>query len=215
MRAVTVAAIPQQEYFDWASILLGVEPEYAFDLPSWEWLWMWFRISLVWIMGGGLVIVSVAMFVPAIRRMKQQSLESGYWIIVFIAGAAGTTVISHQLQTFVFTWPLCVFATYQMLIDRMSLRRAGLTRADRIRSTLACLMFLLSCLLYFLVCRRLSLVFEWVFLVGFVAAVPFSLCGKLLVSKRRWHVVWKSLSVVVAFSAFYWSSVWFLYARVR
>ena len=53
--ALTVSDIPQHAWFDWASIILGVEPEYAFDLPSLRWLTMWFQVSLS-IMAGCLVV---------------------------------------------------------------------------------------------------------------------------------------------------------------
>ncbi len=39
---MTLADIPQDRYVDWAGQILSVEPEYAFDLPSSEWLWSWF-----------------------------------------------------------------------------------------------------------------------------------------------------------------------------
>ncbi len=214
-RAITTSGIPQVEYFDWASLLLGVEPEYAFDIPSRAWLIQWYQVCLIGIMGGGLSIVVVACSFSRFRRTAFATKETLFWLLVFVAGAIGTTFLSPAMSDFVFTWPVSLFAAYQGLMDRISVGRQRLTRWDRIRSGAACLLFVCCCLLYFLVCRRLSLVFEWVFLVGFVAAVPFSVAGRLAFASRRWHGIWKSLFSVLAFSAFYWSSILFLHARVH
>lgn len=35
------------------------------------------------------------------------------------------------------------------------------------------MIFIGTCVVYFLACRRLSLVFEWAFLMGFPGALPF------------------------------------------
>ena len=67
----------------------------------------------------------------------------------------------------------------------------------------------------FLACRRLSLVFEWVFLGGFLAAVPFSLAARHLLRARRWYPLWQVLATALAFAAFFWSPVVYLYLRVR
>ena len=77
------------------------------------------------------------------------------------------------------------------------------------------MLFITTCLAYFLICRRLSLVFEWVFLIGFAAALPFSMFGRFAFAARRWHPLWMILWTALAFTAFYWSSVAFLYLRVR
>ena len=214
-RAVTTAAIPQQQYFDWASIILGVEPEYAFDLPSIAWLRSWFQVCLFHIMGGILLVLTSTLAVPAVRRTKMSTRKTVYWSLVFIGGAAGTTLLSRYRSDFVFTWPVCLFAAYQPLADRISWRRAKQTRRDRLQTGFVLLLFAATCLAYFLICRRLSLVFEWVFLIGFAAALPFSMCGRFAFAGRRWHPLWTILWTAVAFAAFYWSSVAFLYLRVR
>ena len=214
-RAVTAAEIPQTAYFDWASVILGVEPEYAFDLPSMEWLRRWFQVCLFGIMGGSLLFMAILQSIPKFRKASRQFQESIFWGLVFIVGAGGTTYLSPLMSDFIFTWPVCLFAAFQSLMDRIALKHKNLTIRERLKSGAACLVFLAVCLLYFLVCRRLSLVFEWVFLGGFFAAVPFSLAARHLFRTRRWHVAWQVLATVVAFAAFYWSSVAFLYLRVR
>lgn len=213
-RAVTTAEIPQAEYFDWASVILRIEPEYAFDVPSMHWVVLWFQVCLCGIMCGCLTIVGLALLIPPFRRASLAARETTYWILVFIAGVIGTTLLSPPMNDFVFTWPVSLFAAYQGLVDRISINHRQLTRGDRLCSGLACVVFLACCLAYFLACRRLSLVFEWVFLVGFAAAIPFSLAGKLAFSGRRWYPMWKIVWTVFAFAAFYWSAIAFLHARI-
>ena len=214
-QAITTADIPQEAYFDWASIVLGVEPEYAFDLPSTAWLKLWVEVCLFGIIGGCLIVPLLLSLVPGLRRSSWETRWLCYWLSVFVSGALGTTLLSPRMNEFVFTWPVSVFAAYQPLIDRSSLERKSLSRQDQLRSGLAGCVFVTACVVYFLACRRLSLVFEWVFLVGFVAAVPVSLAGRFLFQHRRWFTVWRILTTMLAFTAFYWSSVVFLHLRVR
>ena len=141
--------------------------------------------------------------------------DAVFWSVVFVVGALGTTYFSPLMNDFIFTWPVCLFAAFQSLIDRIALKHKHLTVRERLKSGVACLGFLAVCLLYFLVCRRLSLVFEWVFLGGFFAAVPLSLAARYLFVTRRWYLAWQVLATGLAFTAFYWSSVAFLYVRVR
>lgn len=240
-QTIAVSDIPQRAYFDWASVILGVEPEYAFDLPSSRWLQSWFRWCLS-ILGACLVIPlsrSLVLYLRggrsvagangvAVEQVTDTSNASGmvpqsmkaanrtvYWLSVMVIGSLGTTILSNHQQDFVFTWPVAIFAAYQMFIDRISLFRHQLNRQVRFESGLAAVFFVATCLLYFVVCRRLSLVFEWVFLTGFVAAIPCSLAGRFLFVRRRWYGVWRMTATVVGFAAFYWSAAAFLYWRVR
>ncbi len=212
-RAVTTADIPQHEYVDWASVILSVEPEYAFDLPSIEWLQLWFQVML-WIMGALLVVGFALSWMPVIRTWSLERREVVYWLSALLCGAVGTTMLSSRMNEFVFTWPLCLFAAYQLFIDRVELTRLKLSLMERLSKSMPAFFFVGVCLVYFLVCRRLSLVFEWTFLIGFAAAIPFSLAGR-----RRFHHpavirTWKILTVALAFAAYFWSSAAFMYWRV-
>jgi hypothetical protein len=71
----------------------------------------------------------------------------------------------------------------------------------------AALLFAATCIGYFLLCRRLSLVFEWVFLGGFIAAVPLALVGRWLRGDGKYPALWRAMSIALEFSAYYWSSV--------
>jgi len=214
-QSMTTAEIPHAAYFDWASVILGVEPEYAFDLPSLKWFRLWFQICLFGIIGGCLLTTAMLTVIPKFRKASRLFRETAFWGMVFLVGACGTTFLSPALNEFVFTWPVCLFAVFQPFIDRVVLKRRQMTGRERLHSGLSCVVFLGGCLLYFLACRRLSLVFEWVFLGGFFAAVPFSLAAKHLFCARRWYPLWQVLATALAFVAFFWSPVVYLYLRVR
>ncbi|MHB9049316.1 MAG: PQQ-binding-like beta-propeller repeat protein, partial [Pirellulales bacterium] len=61
--ALTAADIPQSKYLDVAGAILGVEPEYAFDLPTSTWLRQWFLVSLVGILGTSMLVAIAARLV--------------------------------------------------------------------------------------------------------------------------------------------------------
>jgi hypothetical protein len=137
-----------------------------------------------------------------------------FWIAAFLLGAAGTTVLSRWRQEFVFTWPVSLFVVFEAAVYQI--RFQGSREQDRLsrwRSRFIGLAFLASCAVYFLLCRRLSLVFEWVYLCGFAAATPFAVSGACTFRRRRWRTGWQCLMTIAAFSSFYWSSVGVLLMR--
>ena len=165
---LSLAEIPQEQYYDWAGQILTVEPEYAFDIPSPAWLVNWFY----WCMGlllASLILAAVpASCVTPARRMKTWII--GYRFLAFSSGALGTTFISDWTQEFVFTWPLCLFIALEPVLASVQFRNLKKTSFWRDRLPLIC--FLLVFVFYFLLCRRLSLVFEWAFLAGPIGALP-------------------------------------------
>ena len=46
-KAISTSQIPQGQVPDLASILIGIEPEYLFDLPTLNWLWRWYGTCLL------------------------------------------------------------------------------------------------------------------------------------------------------------------------
>ena len=131
-----------------------------------------------------------------------------FWTTAFVFGALGTTLISGWRGDFVFTWPVSIFVAFEAAVYEIRIGKPHeQTCQTRWRSRLVAALFIVSCTVYFLACRRLSLVFEWVFLCGFAAALPFSWIGAVCFSSRRWRAIWQFLLACAAFSAFYWSSV--------
>jgi outer membrane protein assembly factor BamB len=205
--ALTLADIPQEVYVDWAATILGVEPEYAFDVPDAARLQDWFLISLIGVMGTSLLVALVVRLLLG-PRVNLGTFRWTFWTTAFVCGALGTTLISRWRADFVFTWPVSIFIAFQAMVYEIRIgKRDEQTRVMKWRSRLIDAMFIVSCVGYYLVCRRLSLVFEWAFLCGFAAAFPFALAGAVCFSSRRWRAVWELLLTCAAFSAFYWSSV--------
>jgi hypothetical protein len=98
---------------------------------------------------------------------------------------------------------------YQVRIGKRSAEQ----ETDTWRPRSIALVFLVICGVYFLVCRRVGIVFEWAFLAGFPAAVPFALLAAWSARKSGYHRFLEFLWVVVGFTAFYWSSVALLMTR--
>lgn len=178
---LTVADVPQSEYSDLAAQLLSVEPEYAFDVPSREWQRRWCLASLGLLLASGMVSLLVHFMTPR----GQPGGRLVFRTIVFLVGVLGTTFLSRWTGEFIFTWPLCIFICFDALGGDLRLRRRSrqvrpLLHSDRWAEWLRGGTFLVVCLVYFLICRRLSLVFEWAYLMGFPAAVPFSILAAKL-----------------------------------
>ena len=173
---LTVADVPQDKYQDLASQLLSIEPEYAFDVPSREWLQRWYLVSMTLLVASGLASLLIRMATPA--RLYRPGGRFLFRVTVCVAGAIGTTCLSSWSGEFIFTWPLCLFVFFDALGGDLKLSRREKARPQQRRSRwgewLRAGTFLSVCLAYFLICRRLSLVFEWAYLMGFPAAVPFS-----------------------------------------
>jgi outer membrane protein assembly factor BamB len=212
--ALTAADIPQSKYIDVTAAVLGVEPEYAFDIPSNAWLQQWFFVSL-FILGFSLLMALAARWVLG-RRLASAALRWLFWAIAFVLGAAGTTVISTWTGDFVFTWPVPLFVAFQAAAFEI---KFGVPRPGdawlRWRPRLVAATFVACCVVYFLLCRRLSLVFEWVFLCGFAGALPFALAGSHFFPERRWRFAWFSLMTAAAFASFYWFAVAVLWLKGR
>ena len=216
--AKSVQDIPQSAYRDWAGALLSIEPEYLFDLPSPEWLTAWYAISMG-IFGAGLLLAGIVRWIVP-NRPKSSITEpiavwerTTYWTTCFILGGLGTTFLSRWLDSFVFTWPVCLYTAWHVAIGHLELRYSSLTWRKRWVAAMSAVFWLCVCVGYFLFCRRLSLLFEWAFLGGFLAALPFNIAGANLFTDRSFTLVWRILMGALAFSAFYWSSVGYLILR--
>ena len=222
-KAISTSQIPQGQVQDLASILIGFEPEYLFDLPTLNWLWRWYWASLL-ILSAAFAIVHLMQEVIqwVIRKVygeaksirRQSNTASVFFCVLsFVAAAMGTTVFSRWTEEFIFTWPLCLYIAWQVAVANMSKRSVQKSKRQRMQSWLAVLFFLTTCMLYFLLCRRLSLVFEWVFLAGFFAALPFNLAGREWFANRSWKSLWRLTMSGLGFTAYFWASVAILFSR--
>jgi outer membrane protein assembly factor BamB len=216
---MAIADVPQTANFDWASLVFTVEPEYAMDAPSLGWLVKWYWVMLF--AGWGIAFPLATIMSMWIRGPRGQFIRRLLYRVIAIAiGVFGVTLISPLMDDFIFTWPLALAIVFEILVYQMK-TRAELKVAGDLRPTsrwpgrFALLLFTATCVAYFYLCRRLSLAFEWSFLLGFPAAVPFLMWAKRMVaegdgfqSKSKswsgWKWYWEWGLTAVAFSAFYW-----------
>jgi hypothetical protein len=214
--SLRVRDIPQHQYRDWAGLILGIEPEYAFDLPGGKWLRDWYAITL-----GGVFLPALVLASTMQRLSGGRISRRGRWYLTgslaFLLGLVGTTLFSRWANDFVFTWPACLFVSFLPVVSSVQFRRPKKTQpapGGRLQSYLVVAAFLAVCGVYFLACRRLSLVFEWAFLAGFPAALPFALLSGWFANRSsRWRVAGEVAALAASFTAFYWSSVLLLWLR--
>ncbi len=213
--SIPAAELPQPVYRDWAAFILGVEPEFAFDIPSHRWLAEWFFVAWPGILGISWLSAALAWRFGRLSRIRENP-RLVFWSVAFVLGVVGTTVLSRWKNDFVFTWPIPIFVAFQAAVYQLRPRPAAtISRTNRWRARLVGLFFLASCIAYFLICRRLSLVFESVFLCGFAAAVPFAMAGAIYYRQRTWYRWWEAAMTSLAFASFYWSAVVVLWCRAR
>ena len=192
------AEIEQPEYVDMASIILGTEPTYAMTAPTPKWLVRWFIISL----GAGWVI-SPIVAISMGRFLKGIPIRPFFLLLAFCWGVVGTTLFGHWLNQFYFSWPICLAIVFELLVCQLK----SSDESVKLRPYLAraiLLLFVLVCVGFFLLCRRLSLPFEWTFLMGFPAALPFHWMVKRSAQRGDAFGASQWLWSALAFTAFYW-----------
>jgi len=208
---LALSDIPQDRYFDWAGQILSVEPEYAFDLPSRNWLWNWFYWSTGLLLASLILAAVPACFVQSERRMLTWIL--GYRVLAFVSGALGTTWISAWTQEFVFTWPLCLFIALEPVLAIVKIRKEKGKRRSLWKDYLPLFCFLIVFTLYFLLCRRLSLMFEWAFLAGPIGALPFGIWEWHIKKNTLGKVLFTVILKLLSFACFYASGVIVLWLK--
>jgi hypothetical protein len=197
-----VEDIPQSKYIDLAARILVVEPDYLFDVPTDRWLWDWYLACLGILAGSGLLAFAVSLCVP--RPSREIVRTWTYRIAAFVAGAVGTTLLSSLKNDFMFTWQVCLFVAFEPVISAAVRRKQTEQQKPHTwKDRLVLLPFLAVCFGYFLLCRRLSLLFEWTFLIGFPGAIPFCWIQNKLPTDRRWVLPFNALLTLLAFSGFY------------
>lgn len=217
-----VADVPQSDYQNLAAAILVVEPTYMFDVPHDEWLWNWFIV--------GLVIVCVVNILSSLLAGRVVSAVYRAELELFgllVVGAIGTTVMGHLANEFVFTWFVCLFAAMNYVVVRSVEPEPG-ARSNKpalpksavnvgwrqaVWRRIPMLVFLVINLLYFYACRRLSLVFEWAFGIGYFGAIPVLWLSRGLHRKDKPFGVLKLLTLVLAYCCFYGTVILFLKLR--
>jgi outer membrane protein assembly factor BamB len=214
---LTVADVPQTEYTDWATTLLAIEPEYAFDIPSYEWQRRWLLASLGFLLTGSILGV-------VLQRVSSRFDPHVVCLATAVVlGSLGTTFLSRTTGEFYFTWQLVLYVSCEPLARTIQLRRlrpgerpVGAPPPTKRQAWLHWLFFLTINVAYFLLCRRLSLVFEWAFAAGIAGAVPFCWAMSRLANRQgTWNEPARHLLRLLAFAAFSLTGAALLATRYR
>ena len=209
---LTVTDISQNSYANLAAIVLPVEREYVFDVPTMMMFTRWFTASILLLYSAA--AMSALLHLLACRLLSEPgrtalSVRSLFWILAFVGGALGTSILGHQLNQLLFTWPVCLYVVFEALVFHAQLEKPveALSKRQKWIPRILIVFFAVVSISYFLLCRRLSLVFEWSFLVGFPLASPFNFWTVKTTGKTRYHSAGRWLLTGIAFSAFYWGGV--------
>ncbi|WP_165700533.1 PQQ-binding-like beta-propeller repeat protein [Alienimonas californiensis] len=183
---------------DWTAAVLPVEPEYMMDAPTRRMLGEWFGVCVALYWAAAVVACG---FAGAFGRRSDRPFAARFrlwwpaW--AFLSGAAGTTALGHAAGAFLFTWPLAVHAALWATAGVAS--RPGARRTDDVAAVGLLALFGL----YYWLCRRLGLAFEWSFLAGPPAAVPFALLARRLPGEGWKAVVGEIACGTLGFAASY------------
>ncbi|QDT13918.1 PQQ-binding-like beta-propeller repeat protein [Planctomycetes bacterium K23_9] len=198
---LTVEDIPRRTVRD-LSTLLGVEPEYAMDPPTRVWLNHWLLAGLGILLVAAIIAGLVSVFVK-----NRPTIRWCFWIVSGGLGAFTGTIASHQTQDFVFTWPIIIFVALQVAVYHSRIRRS-VAQTSTWHERLIGLGFLLVCFAYFFLCRQLSLVTQWMFLCGFIAAAPVFWIARLISDRQqRWSLLAEFALTLIAYLAFHYATV--------
>lgn len=204
---LTVADLPQVPYQNLAATILAVEPEFAFDVPSYVWFRNWFVACTA------ILIASYPLAWMCGRRTAMPFRSTVRMLTCLVAGAIGTTILGRLTGQFLFTWPLCLYAVFEWTAVPERFATPVDSIAKALWRRIPVLVFLVCCVAYFLICRRLSLVFEWAFLAGFPGAVPFIWVHRKLVARDRAGLLARTLLSVAGLAGFFATTIAFLKSR--
>jgi outer membrane protein assembly factor BamB len=219
---VSAADLPARTRFDPGS-LLGGEREYPATLPQLAEFALWYS----WCLGILVALLAAAVVATrfAGREITNHDLASNdsiqwwiglpMWIAVFVAGSVGSAVLHRVQSEYVFTWPLALWAAFQIFVNfSWSTRGSRLWSWSRARCYGVGIAFILLCGLYFHLCRWLGLAIEWSFLAGFVGALPVAVLAARIGQTQRGISFGHAATLAASFSAYYWTCVGFAFWRM-
>jgi outer membrane protein assembly factor BamB len=202
----TAADLPSGWTWKW-TWLVGREPEFPNDAPSWPEFAFWFGVTLMLV---ALAVIVVAAVGAVAWVWGWPGARSGGWAIFwsacFVLGLIATPLLGHALDRFVWTWPLCLFVGYQSVIETIVAESSHPRQAwARWRSRGVVLAFLALCWLYYAACQQLGLPLLWGFLIGFLPAWPVSALAARPRQFRGAAVV-RAIGLLLAYTVCFWSA---------
>jgi outer membrane protein assembly factor BamB len=220
----TTQATVKRRSFD-PTLLIGSERDYPATTPDKEefyhW-WLWGAVATL-VVGGTCQIFSPlrhgksrpAAHPFALARPAMKEIVA--CLMLLICGAVGSAVWHRWREDYLFTWPLALWAAFQLTVAwSWSVRGTKLWSAARGRSYLCGLAFFALCGLYFHLCRWLGLAMEWGFLTGLVWSFPLALIASWIARRGEgWARCLWPLLLCSSFSGYYGSTVAFLYYWLR
>ena len=207
--AMSAGDLPGRQRFN-PGVLLGGEREYPATVPELGQFARWYA----WCLGLLCATAALVWGTAAATKLPRHWSHLLFWFAVLLAGAAGSAVLHRLQDDYVFTWPLALWAGFQLAVSfSWSSRGTPLVSWPRARSYAAGLAFLALCALYFHLCRWLGLAIEWSFLAGFAGALPAAILAAWLASRpsRDWL---PGLAYLASFSLYYWTCIGFIAWRL-
>lgn len=188
------------------TVLLGAERDYPATKPEARDFRRWY--------GFGVVCIALAAALAAGANWLGRPIAAHlvFWIALFVAGAAGSWLVHRWQPEYFFSWPLALWAGYQLaILFSWSGSRAKFRSRERLISYGVGLAFLAMCGLYFHLLRWLGLALEWTFLAGFMLSFPVAATCEYF-ANRPGSYEWprRFVASLLSFTAYFWSSVWFL-----
>ncbi len=222
----TVSAISPPDAWNAASWLRG-EREFPATIPDAAELWPWYwscmaGLGTAWLLS----LVSDLWSIRRCRKMRDDDESASaprpvpgsagivhrsdalFLTFTLIWGLMGSRVLNPALTTFVFTWPLALWALLHTA-SLLSLQAGFIRRTPRdlwlARGSL--LGLIAGSALYFHGCRQLGMAMEWIYLAIFPAALPLSFCGGL--AAWRWprsRIAIRLIAAGASWTVYFWTA---------
>jgi outer membrane protein assembly factor BamB len=208
----TIADIPQTHRFNLHEFM-GGERTYMMDAASLEELLVWYVYSVLGVLIPFSILYDLSRclkkrFWPSVQSKEDCGDFPGglYWSVLILAAFLAPAAYNRLGDAFVFTWPLALAVSHQMVLAA-SARRCG-----RLQGTAFLLAFGFVCFLYFLGCHRLGMANQWVFLMAFMPSWPVTVPAAFRL-RRPISSIKQCLVMFFSFTAFYWSTALIIFFR--
>jgi eukaryotic-like serine/threonine-protein kinase len=201
-----VAAANRQRWARALGIPVPWDPTHTHYVPSLPDLTDWFGACLVGVFLPGLLV--------GLALARFRAVLVGWSCTAFLLAMAGPSLVGLCGGKLLFTWPAALFVAFQANLQEIHwVERQPDRKARRWRSRLTTYGLLGFCGAYWALCWKADLHLGWGFLFGLLPALPMCWLAAALVPPRgRWYGY--GLSLLVAFTVYFWSSGLFVRWRM-